>query len=345
MTQLARHICAIAALPVSPTDRIELIPIGAFQTADGRNDGFRLDDPAAVIAASFAQAPGRVLPIDFDHRSFAGQGSADSRAAGWITGMEVAGDRIVASVEWTAEGRAALEGRSYRFISPVFGSLPDGRVVLIEGAGLVNNPALPQLRQLASKETNMTPIEQIAGALGLPADQPDAIVARVTALAAADTQLASVIAAARVTGDDAVTQICARLAAPAPAPAQPDPAQFVPIGSFTSLQTQLAALQKQVTDGRVEAALEKARDEGKLTPDLEGWATQLASKDLGQFEAWAAVAPVRIDLAGARQLAGRQPPTKAAGAPLTSLERQVASKMGVSEADYIKSRDAAAQEV
>jgi phage I-like protein len=336
MTQLARNICAMSApLAAAPTDRIELIPVGAFKTAD-RRPAFRIDDPAAVIATSLASAPGRVLPIDFDHRSFKAPG--DTRAAGWITGMDVEGDRIMASVEWTAEGRAALEGRAYRFVSPVFKNRPDGQVVLIEGAGLVNYPALPQLRQLASKEQDlMDPIAQIAGLLGLAADQPDAIVARVTALATAETQLASITTAAKITGGDAVTQICSRLTATAP-----DPTQFVPKSSFDELQTQFASLQTTVQNGQVAAALEKARDEGKLTPDLEGWATQLAAKDLGQFEAWAKVAPQRIDLGGRQRIAGRQPPVKTDA--LDETERQIASMMGISEDAFLATRNAAAKE-
>ena len=337
MTKLVRSTCTLASLPAEPADRIELIPVGPFKTADAR-PAFHLDQPEEVIRRSLADAPGGVLPIDFDHRSFAEKGQADSRAAGWITGMAVEGNRIMAAVEWTAEGRSALQGRSYRFVSPVFKNRPDGQVVLIEGAGLVNSPALPQLRQLASKETLMDPIAKIAGALGLPADKPDDIVARVEALAAAETQLASITKAAKVTGADAVTQICARLTA-----AQPDPSAFVPKASFDQLQTQFASLQRDVQSGKVEAALEKARDEGKLTPDLEAWATQLASKDLAEFEAWAKVAPVRVEIGGGRrQLAGRTPPVKTDA--LDDTERQVASLMGVKPEAFLATRNAAVKE-
>lgn len=339
MTALTRHICALAALPAEPPAEIELIPIGRFRLADQRGETeMRLDaaSAAAVIASSLATAPGNVLPIDFDHRSFAAQGSADSRAAGWITAMRVEGGRIVATVDWTPDGRAALAGRSYRFVSPVFKARPDGEVVLIEGAGLVNNPALPELRQLASKELPMEPIERIAGALGIAADRPDDIVARVTALVTAEAHLASISTAAQVSGEDAVARICARLTA-----AAPDPASFVPKVAFDQLQHQFASLQGEVRSGRVDAALEKAREEGKLTPDLEAWATQLASKDLGEFEAWARVAPVRVEL-GRRQLAGRQSPVRAEA--LDETERQVASLMGVTEADFLATRNAAVKE-
>ena len=338
MTQSVRNICAaLSPLPPTAPDRIEIFPVGAFRLADKRGRlEMRLDDPDTVIRASFQRAAGHVLPIDFDHRSFAGQGQADTRAAGWITGMDVEGSRVWASVEWTDEGRKALETRSYRFVSPVFRNLPDGRVVLIEGAGLVNVPALPQLRQVASKENDMNPIDQIAALLGLSADAPDEIVARVTALQDAETQLASIRQAAGVSGDDATRQICSRLEA-----AAPDPTAFVPKASFDELQTQFASLQQGIQADRVEVALERAREEGKLTPDLDAWATQLASKDLGEFEAWAKVAPVRVSI-GTRTLAGRKPPVKTDA--LDETERQVASAMGLSDEAFLATRNAALKE-
>lgn len=337
MTQLVRHICATAPVAIDPSaEWIEMMPVGEFRLADHRGAQSMLLEPTsanAIILASFQAALGGELLIDFDHRSLAAQTQADSRAAGWVKAMRVDGNRIMASVVWTPEGRAALDGRSYRFLSPVFKTRSDGTVALIEGAALVNDPALPQLRQLASKETQMDPIVQIAGVLGIAAEKPDEIVARVKTLAHAETQLASIAKAANVTGDNAVTQICARLTAPTA-----DPTQFVPKASFDQLQTQFASLQKTVTDGQVEAALERAREAGKLTPDLDAWATQLASKDLKEFEAWAAVAPVRVELGGRRVLAGRPAP-KVEANRLDPLERQVASRMGVSEADFLKHRN------
>lgn len=338
MTQIVRNFCAFAPEPIDPAaDWIEIMPVGEFRTADGRSaKPFRLDpaDVAAVIARSMTLASNGELLIDFDHRSMAPQAIADTRAAGWIKDLKLEGERVMASVVWTPDGRSALEGRSYRFISPVFDNLKsDGRVVRIQGAGLVNDPALPQLRQLASKETSMDPIEQIAGLLGLPADKPEDIVARVTALATAETQLASITKAAGVDGDDAVTQVCARLAA-----TTPDPGAFVPMATFQDVQTQLASLQKGIREDKAEAALERARAAGKLTPAMEEWATQLASKDLSSFESWAASAPVMVELGGGK-LAGRQPPV-ANPDKLDDVERQMASALGVSEADFLATRNA-----
>ncbi|KAB6715852.1 phage protease [Roseobacter sp. TSBP12] len=344
MTKTTRHICALAPLPGGVPDQIEIMHLGAlrFAPADIRNAaGLHLvpDQAEAVISASFEMAAGGVLPIDFDHRSLSAQGTANSRAAGWITAMHVDGDRVMASVEWTSEGRRAIEDKSYRFISPVFKTLrSNGSVVLIEGAGLVNNPALPEIRQIASKDEHMDPIEEIAGLLGLSAKEPDKLTARIEALVGTETQMASIAKAAGVSGDDAVTQVCARLKVPSA-----DPAKYVPLSQFTDLQTQFASLQKEVSGDKAEAALERAREAGKLTPAMEDWATQLASKDLGEFEAWAASAPAVIDLKGGRKLAGKNPPVKTDA--LDETERQVASVMGISEDAFLKTRNATVKEV
>lgn len=333
MTQTHRQFCSALTVVADAADRIELMPLGEFRLGDKRGIlPMRIDDVEAVIATSLASARGNELLIDFDHRSYAPQTTRDSRAAGWITGMDVEGDRVMASVRWTPEGKAALEGRGFRFISPVFQNRPDGEVVRIEGAGLVNEPALPQLRQLASKEDDMNPIEEIAKLLGIAADKPEDLVARVRKLLGTETNLASIATAAGVSGDDTVTQICSKLTAQAP-----DPAAFVPMSMFQGVQTQLASLQEAEATRTVEAALEGARAEGKLTPDMEPWARQLASKDIEQFTGWATVAPVRVPL-GQRQLAGREPPARTSA--LTETERQMASMIGVSEEKFLETRNA-----
>lgn len=331
MTNPVRQICALS-FSAEASDRIELIPVGPFKTQD-RRPVFTLADPAGVIARSFSLAAGGLLPIDFDHRSFGKP--ADTRAAGWISAMSVEGDRVMASVEWTAEGRAALESRAYRFLSPVFKTdRVTDEVLLIEGAGLVNYPALPELRQLASREDDMDLSEVIAGLLGLPVDNPDAIQGRITALLGAETQLASISRAAGVEGADAVTQICSRLNN---APGRPDPAQFAPMSIVNDLQRQLASLQDERNTSRVDDALEAARAAGKLVPSAEDWARQYASKDLEGFKTWVAAAPAVFT--GKRIVAGDPP--KADPSQLTREERQVCSQMGLDEAQFLATRNLA----
>lgn len=321
MIDLTRQTGSALAIDGVP-DRIEIIPTGHIRTADRRAD-FTLTDAAAVIERSMAAAPGGVLLVDFGHGV---QGRADRRsdAAGWITGMQVEGDRVMASVEWTPAGADALRNRSYRFISPVFYNRSDREVVLITGAGLVNEPALPQLRQLASKqETDMDDLKQIAGALGLGDDASlDEVLTacRDAKDPASGPVLASILTAAGVEEltPEAGKQICARLTG------VPDPSSYVTRAAFDDVTQQLAALQKQVGSGAVEGAIAAAKSEGKLTPAMEGWARQYASADLDGFRTFVTGAPVVVQ--AGRELTG-QPP--AGGDGLTELDRQMCAAMGI----------------
>lgn len=326
---LIRQTAQAIVLDDAPPRRIELIPTGRFRTADARGE-FDLRDPAGVVARSMAHAKGGALLIDFGHGV---QGAADRRsdAAGWITGLEIEGARVMASVEWTPAGAAAIRDKSYRFISPVFFNRPDGEVVLISGAGLVNDPGLPQLRQLAHKEHQMD-FTKIAAALGL---QPDAteneIIAAINAARAPEQQLASVLEAAGVEAltDDTARQICTRLTA------EPDPAQFVPRDTFDDVSRQLASLQKQQGEQSVDDAVGAAMAAGKISPAMEGWARQYASRDLDGFEAFLTGAPVLVQPGRASP----DKPTATRSDVLTDAERQICSATGISPEAFLKTRN------
>jgi len=126
---------------------IELLPLGTFMAVDGRGP-FRADGEE-IIAATSENGLDRGLPIDYDHATYLRD---DSRAAGWIHALKIAGGKLLARVEWTQKGAAAIAAKEYRFVSPVFEIDPDdpqaprekqaGRILYVRGAGLVNDPAL-----------------------------------------------------------------------------------------------------------------------------------------------------------------------------------------------------------
>ena len=60
---------------------------------------------------------GRYLLFDFDHNSLWG---GESKAAGWGRSMRVENGRIIVEMEATPAGRAAIENKEYRYLSPVY---------------------------------------------------------------------------------------------------------------------------------------------------------------------------------------------------------------------------------
>ncbi len=187
-------------------DRIELFPLGRFQTDHAEPIVGEVQNAEALIATSLARAPANELPIDFDH-GLDGLGQKSGKAAGWITGLEVEGERIMATVSWTKAGQEALREKHYRFISPVWNQTKSGHVTQILRAGLTNDPALPVLKHVASKTTEeeegMNPLlQKLAKALGLGDDATEeTVMASVCALAATGTAAAKIIEAAGLDGD------------------------------------------------------------------------------------------------------------------------------------------------
>lgn len=163
-----------------------LMPLGDIAAVDGRR--WRLDDPAAVIAAS----PTERALVDFDHG--ADKDGGRSEAAGWIE--ELSASRLpgflAARVAWTEAGRRALADRLYRFISPVFRHDRAGRVIQILRAGLTNRPAIAALPALAGAlpgESMTEDTEQPAGAP--PAETETALAAAEVRIGELETALAA----------------------------------------------------------------------------------------------------------------------------------------------------------
>ncbi|MEL7113987.1 MAG: phage protease [Pseudomonadota bacterium] len=162
---------------------VHLLPAGpAVRTVPGDPRGpFELTDAEAVIAASFERADR--LPIDENHAiDFATKHGTPSPARGWILAMEARSDGVWGQVEWTDEGRALVEGKAYRAISPVIGHRDDegGPIERILRAGLVNNPGLDGLTTLHMESNEMDLMQRLAELLGLDAGaDDDAIIAAI----------------------------------------------------------------------------------------------------------------------------------------------------------------------
>lgn len=327
---------------------IEIIPTGAFELNDGRG-AFRLDDPAGFVLRSMAHAmahSGGEILIDFDHSSERTDGARRTDAAGWITDMrhDDATGRIIASVRWTAQGRQALADRAYRFISPVFAHDKGDAVLGIVRAGLTNTPAISGMKAVAAstqqKEAHMSKLTDIAKALGLGEDADEAAIVAAASQAAALVDTAkAVLDAAEVEGDlddAAVTTLAGKLQAAAAGAGDPDPAKYVPKAMFDELSTTVAAMRSDGAKAKAEGLVAAARKAGKLPPNEPAlaWANDYAAKDPAGFEAWVSAAPV---VCASGELIPALKPTEVGA--LTVAEKEVCATMGVTEAQFIATRD------
>jgi len=302
---------------------IQLLPLGPDVVGrDGRR--WTMPNPAEVVERT--QNRGVVPPIDVNHSTdlLAPQG-LESPAFGWIEGLVLQADGIWGRVTWTDEGRALVEKKSYRYISPVFSVLPPDEIGAIFSAALTNRPNL-RVRALNNQEhrgredgREEEGMKKLLAALGLSetATEDQAI--------AAVGDLQKKAANAQGGGVDLT--------------------QYAPRADLKQMETRalnaenaLAEIKKQELEKDAQAAVDQAIKDRKIAPaSKDAYLSMCASKEgLEQFKKIVAASPAIIP-EGQSAAAGTPP---AGGAELNAEETELAKKMGYSDAEWKKIKEA-----
>lgn len=304
-------------------DWIQIFPAGPIlNTVDGRS--FRIDDPAAFVAAQNINPENPVL-VDYDHlSSYSPDENGNQTAAGWIDQLDVRGGQVWARVQWTDRARQQIAAREWRFVSPEFRAhTKTGDVVVLDAVALVNRPAF-SMTALAARQSpkGETEMEEIAKALGLPA--------------AADQ--ATILTAIKTAQDDLTA---ARASATTP-PAD----KFVPRADYdTALarasraETELADQAKAARDDEIDTVIAAAVTAGKIAPaSVEHYKTLAAVSD----EAFEQVKQICAGLPKVINTPDLDKTPALPGAGLTDMEKNMAAALGVSEEDFAKQKAASA---
>ena len=285
---------------------IQLFPKGpALETVNYDSRSWRLSDPAAVAAASMED--GLDLPIDWEHaQALKAPKGERVETAGWIKEIAVRAGVLTGRVEWTAEGRASVESRQYKYFSPYFlAAKVGGEVWRIQHGGLVKTPAFTMPALAKGQEEPM--LKKILEALGLAAD-------------ATEEQAVAAVAALKTERDGAKA-----------AAAAPPLDKFVPRADYDSALARATAAEGKLASGereRLEADIKKeldaAQEAGKITPATRAYheAQCRAEGGLQRFREFVAAAP---EIAGGSGASGAPP--DGAGAA-TAAETAVAKAFG-----------------
>lgn len=203
------------------------------------------------------QAPGKALPIDYDHQiDLAPKQGAQAPASGWIRSLQARADGIWGRVEWTPLARSRIASREYRFISPVFLHTPRGEVSVLLRAALTNNPNLAQLASLNSAGQRMDN-EQILGALRELLSLPET----------ADG--AAVLDAAR----NSLTAMNT-----------PDPTRFVPMEMFQRAVTEANKANLGLSLNEAERVVDDAIRDRRVMPWMREWGVALCTANAPAFK-------------------------------------------------------------
>lgn len=300
---------------------IELIPAGRFQGRDGR--AWNNSNPVAVVTAFERLA--QDLPVDIEHSTELKAKSGDpAPAVGWVGALEERSGVIWGRVSWTDAGSAMLNAREYRYHSPVFYHDDAGNVSAVASVGLTNQPNLyfTALNQHQQQESfGMSLSELIRQALGLDdkASEQDAVTA--------------------------INQIKSDRQVALNQAQQPSLDKYVPRADYDQAVSKAANAQQKLDEhlasereAQIDLAVESALSEGKITPATADY-HKAQCRDEGGLDRFAEFVKVAPVIAGDSGLAGKTP-VKSSNASLSDDEKAICRAMGVTDAEFIKRKEA-----
>lgn len=336
---------ACSSVELSATNgRVQLFPYGRFYPADNRPEGVKgwyVDDTNGYQLADAINASAVKLMIDYEHQTmFIEQNGKPNPAAGWIERAEyLSGEGLFAEVNWVDEACEMIKTKAYRYLSPLFLTDSDGRVLKLINAALTNRPALHNLAEVVAlsqsflQKEGVTMLSLLQQLFGMPNATEAEIKAQLTALSASkenSTVALSDVYTKLKENDAQVVALNEKLAQGSVQ--NPDPTKFVALSEMKAVQDQLVSLQAQLTADKVEAVVTQALSDGKLLPAQKEWAVALGKKDLSALTDFVAASPTYT---GLTETQAKATPDNNQTVALSDAEKAAAKMLGMSEEDYI----------
>lgn len=307
-----------------PPSELLVLRLGVTEfTRGGRAGSFEVTAEDAMRILAEASGRGRDVVVDYDHASVRGR---DAPAAGWLTGLRLAGDGIRGDVSWTPRAAAMLSAREYRYLSPVL-LFRDGRPSALHSVALTNTPAFHSYPAIVADDGDETTpnhkgdtmnqkIARIARLFGeriafsdggeLPSDALDAT------LAAAEKLLAD-------HGCATFAELDGHIHALVPA-------------------ERLEEAKRELSGIRAERLVAQAFAEGRLVEAQRAWATDYATREPEAFADYLKSIPENTYPTSAAQFSDCAAPKCRKGGRDAYSEQEIAimRKLGLSDEDIDK---------
>ncbi len=269
---------------------IQILPYGEIATPKG---DFVVDEESLKSIINDFEGKKNDIVIDYEHQTLADPPVA-APAAGWIKKLINKGrDGLWAVVEWTEKARQMIAAREYKYISPVFlKRVSDNKVLKLINAALTNLPNIDGMVPLVNKATKIEKEEghmkELLKTLGLPEDakEEEAILA-VNKLKESSAQKPAVskavLDALGLKENAAESEVIGTIMA-----------MKQSHSTVEQLTSELTAIKNKLAEKEANDAVEKAMQEGKITPAQKDWAKEYAKSDLAGFHVFVSKAPVIV---------------------------------------------------
>ena len=281
-------------------EEIQVIPFGTSKTPKGT---FILDNESATAVIRDFEAHKNDMVVDYEHQTLADP-PVEAPAAGWIKKLINKGnDGVWAAMEWTEKAKQYIANKEYRYVSPVFFKRKtDNRVMQLINVALTNQPNIdgmvPLINksqisnlkfEIKNKEDNMDKklLEALGLAEGATVDEAVAAIEKIKKTTGGqDKQIVAnkgVLDALGLKDGATESEVTGTIMAMKQGSSNVD-----------KLVMQVNSLTAKLNDKEAEDAVEKAVNDGKITPAQKDWASEYAKRDLQGFQVFVSKAPVVV---------------------------------------------------
>lgn len=350
---------------------IQLTPAGYFTAVDGRPASLPKAKckqwfiDSAVASRVIARFGTLVNPIavDYEHQTlYKEENGKPALAAAWFKSLEWReGKGLFATVELTANARAAIAAKEILFVSPIFRfNLESGEVQSIEMAAFTNTPAVHGMDALSlraalcfgadnhiQEDSNMNKLHiATCTALALAATTTeDEAIAALNAKLSVDPlkEFKGALGLPDTADEKSLIAACTALKISGSSAAV-DPAKYVPMAVVEDMRTEIAALSQRLSSRDTQDAqsiVDAALADGRILKPEEEHIRSWARTDIAACSAYLKSRAPLAALAGS-QTQGKEPvPGNEHG--LNAEEIAVCSRVGVSHESFKKAKAVQAQ--
>lgn len=345
-------IAVLTAQLTSPDGWQQLLPKGEFRARDGRPDDvphWFLDETIANRLIQRAKTIKQDILVDYDHGSLfkakKGLDEGDVVAAGWFNNVEMQWfddeerQGLFVKPRWTPKAYQQIKDGEYAFLSAVFPYNENGEPLEIRMAALTNDPGITGMKRLAvlsaiteQLENTKMPesLRKLLAKLGVEVAEGAELTEEQaqTAFSAFETLQADKTAA-----DDKVAALSA-------AAKEVDLSAYVPKATYDAVVNQVAVLSAQNTETEIESLVGKARNEGRAVEAEVDYLKQFGKQQgVAALSAMLDARPQIAVLSAQQTQTQKVEKTEKGIAVLSAVEKDMAQRLGLSEADFLKQKE------
>lgn len=345
-------LAVLTAQLTSPDGWQQLLPKGEFRSRDGSPKDVAcwfIDETIANRLIDKVRQLKQDVLIDYDHETIfkakKGVDAGNVVAAGWFNADEMrwfddeTRQGLFIHPRWTPKAYQQIKNGEFAFLSAVFPYDENGIPLEIRMAAVTNDPGVTGMQRLAVLSAeNLNPqekkamnalLKQLLAKLGVElADGAEPTEEQATQALEALKAL--------IDGKNNAEKQVATLSAKT---TEVDLSQYVPKATYDATVQQLAVLSAKSADTEIEQMVSKARNDGRAIESEVDYLKQFGKQQgVAALSAMLAARPQIAVLSAQQTQTTHVEKTEKGVAVLSAVEKDMAQRLGISEADFLKQK-------